>query len=93
MRFPSTLVPPCMQVSESGSGHPCLYLKGISTGEIGALDALVGPEATGLSVSTVARLQQIWREKYDSWHHRPLNVDRWVSIRVDGHSSGLQAET
>jgi hypothetical protein len=42
---------------------PWLYLKGISTGEMQpALEALVGPEAKGLSASTGARLKQSWRE-------------------------------
>jgi len=44
---------------------PWLYLKGVSTGEMGeALKVLVGPEAQGLSASTVARLKQRWSEDY-----------------------------
>jgi hypothetical protein len=40
---------------------PWLYLKGISSGEMGeALKILIGPEAKGLSASTVSRLKQIW---------------------------------
>jgi transposase-like protein len=39
---------------------PWLYLKGISSAEMGeALKVLVGPEATGLSASTVSRLKQV----------------------------------
>jgi putative transposase len=73
---------------------PWLYLKGISTGEMQpALEALVGPEAKGLSASTVARLKQIWREEYASWRQRRLDADQWVYIWVDGIYSGLRAET
>jgi putative transposase len=39
-------------------GWQILYLKGISTGEFGeALAALLGPDAPGLSASTIARLK------------------------------------
>jgi len=47
---------------------PWLYLKGVSTGAMGeALKVLVGPEAQGLSASTVSRLKQVSAEEY----HRP----------------------
>ena len=37
---------------------PWLYLKGISTGEMGAaLKALVGPDASGFFAKTVSRLK------------------------------------
>ncbi len=43
---------------------PWLYLKGISSGEMGeALKVLVEPEATGLSASTVSRLKQAWAQE------------------------------
>jgi starch phosphorylase len=46
-----------------------LYLKGVSSGEMeSALCALLGPEAKGLSASTVARLKQQWGEEYQAWH-------------------------
>jgi putative transposase len=73
---------------------PWLYLKGISTGEMQeALEVLVGPEATGLSASTVARLKQQWRTEYGQWRHRPLTDDQWVYIWVDGIYSGIRADT
>ena len=38
---------------------PWLYLKGVSSGEMGAaLEVLVGPQAKGLSASTVSRLNR-----------------------------------
>jgi putative transposase len=57
-----------------------------------ALEALVGPEAKGLSASTVARLKQVWREEYAIWRQRRLDADQWVYIWVDGIYSGLRAE-
>jgi len=44
---------------------PWLYLKGLSSGEMGeALKVLIGPEAKGLSASTESRLKQIWEQEY-----------------------------
>jgi transposase-like protein len=92
--FHSALVPPYVRKTASlEAAIPWLYLKGISTGEMQpALEALVGPEAKGLSASTVARLKQLWREEYAIWRQRRLNVDQWVYIWVDGIYSGLRAE-
>jgi len=94
VQFHSALVPPYVRKSRSlETALPWLYLKGISTGEMqAALEALVGPEAKGLSASTVARLKQTWREEYESWRQRRLDQDRWVYLWVDGIYSGLRAE-
>ena len=64
--FHSALVPPYVRKSRSlESALPWLYLKGISTGEMGeALKMLVGADANGLSASTIARLKQVWAEEY-----------------------------
>ncbi len=64
--FRSALVPPYVRKTASlKAAIPWLYLKGISTGEMqGALEAFVGPEAQGLSASTVSRLKQSGREEY-----------------------------
>lgn len=58
--FHSALVPPYVRKSRSlESALPWLYLKGISTGEMGeALKVLVGSDAQGLSASTLSRLKQ-----------------------------------
>lgn len=93
--FQSALVPPYLRKTRSlEAALPWLYLKGISTGEMQtALEALVGPEAKGLSASTVARLKQVWREEYDLWRQRRLDEDQWVYIGVDGIYSGLRSES
>ena len=72
---------------------PWLYLKGISTGEMAeALKVLVGPEAEGLSGSTIARLKRLWAQEYQTWREQSLAKDRWVYIWADGVYSGLRSE-
>ncbi len=92
--FRSALVPPYVRKTRSlAAALPWLYLKGISTGEMQtALEVLVGPEAQGLSASTVARLKQGWRAEYETWRQRRLDEAEWVYIWVDGIYSGLRAE-
>jgi len=92
--FRSALVPPYVRKTRSlEAALPWLYLKGISTGEMqAALEALLGPEAKGLSASTVARLKQVWREEYDSWRQHRLDEETWAYIWVDGIYSGLRAD-
>jgi hypothetical protein len=47
---------------------PWLYLKGVSTGDFSeALAALLGPEAPGLSATTMARLKSCWEDEYKAW--------------------------
>ena len=60
--FRSALVPPYVRKTRSlEAALPWLYLKGISSGEMGeALKVLVGPDAEGMLASTVSRLKRIW---------------------------------
>jgi putative transposase len=92
--FHSALVPPYVRKARSlEASLPWLYLKGVSTGEMGeALKILVGADATGLSASTVARLKQEWGQQYDLWRNKSLKKDKWVYIWADGIYSGLRAE-
>jgi transposase-like protein len=57
--FRSALVPPYVRRTKTlEAALPWLYLKGISSGEMGvALKVLLGPDATGLSANTVSRLK------------------------------------
>lgn len=72
---------------------PWLYLKGISTGEMGtALKALLGPAAKGFSASTVSRLKRVWAREYEGWRDEPLDDDQWVYVWADGIYSGLRGE-
>jgi len=92
--FRSALVPPYVRKTQSlEAALPWLYLKGVSSGEMGAaLEVLVGPEAKGLSASTVSRLKQVWAQQYRAWGEERLDKDRWVYIWADGIYSGLRAE-
>ena len=58
----SAFAPPYVRKTRTlEAALPWLYLKGVSSGEMGeALRVLVGPEAEGLSASTVSRLKQVW---------------------------------
>ncbi len=92
--FRSALVPPYVRKTQSlEAALPWLYLKGVSTGEMStALEVLVGPEAKGLSASTVSRLKRTWAQEYQAWQEEPLNKDHWVYVWADGVYSGLRAE-
>jgi transposase-like protein len=64
-----------------------LYLKSISTGDFSeALAALLGPDAEGLSSSTITRLKATWWEDYEAWRKRDLRGKRDVYIWADGVS-------
>lgn len=90
--FRSALVPPYVRKAKSlEAAVPWLYLKGISTGEMGAaLKGLLGPDATGFSAKTVARLKTQWAADYDDWRKMDLSRDDWVYIWADGIYSGLR---
>ena len=92
--FHSALVPPYVRKTRSlEAALPWLYLKGVSSGEMGeALKVLVGPDADGMSASTVSRLKQVWVQEYRSWCEERLDKDRWVYVWADGVYSGLRAE-
>jgi putative transposase len=57
-QFISKIVPPYLRRTKAMEEfHPWLYLKGISTGDMTeTLKALVGPQASGLSATTIVRL-------------------------------------
>jgi transposase-like protein len=64
---------------------PWLYLKGISTGDFGeALAALLGPDAGGLTSSTISRLKADWWAEYERWNRRDLSAKRYVYFWGDG---------
>jgi transposase-like protein len=62
-----------------------LYLKGISTGDFGeALASLLGPDAPGLSPSTISRLKKSWESEYGEWNRRDLSGKEYVYVWADG---------
>ena len=73
------------RVASIDSLVPVLYLKRISTDEFPmALEAILGPEAKGLSASTIVRLKEVWTAEYQYWSKRSLAGKRYVYIFVDG---------
>ncbi|HDZ81322.1 MAG TPA: IS256 family transposase [Roseobacter sp.] len=86
VRFTSTILPPYLRKAKSIEELlPWLYLKGISTGDMHeALAALLGPNAAGLSSTTISRLKADWWDEYDRWQRRDLSARRFVYIWADG---------
>ena len=80
VRFTSAILPPYLRRAHSVEELlPCLYLKGISTGDFAeALEALPGPGAPGLSASTITRLKASWAEDHERWNRRDLSARRYV---------------
>jgi putative transposase len=85
-RFTSRILPPFMRRAPSiDTLVPVLYLKGISSDDFPtALEAILGPQAKGLSASTVVRLKDIWTEEYEEWSKRDLAGKRYVYVWADG---------
>lgn len=70
---------------------PWLYLKGISTNDFPeALQALLGPDAKGLSAATITRLKSVWEEEYAEWSKRSLAGKRYVYMWADGIYSNIR---
>lgn len=85
-RFTSRILPKFMRRAASiDSLVPALYLKGISTDDFPtALEAILGPNAKGLSASTVVRLKEVWADEYETWSKRDLSDKRYVYLWADG---------
>ena len=92
--FRSALVPPYVRKAKRvEAALPWLYLKGIATGQMQeALQALLGPEAKGLSAAVISRLKREWETEYEDWCRRDLSKERWVYLWAGGIYSGLRAE-
>jgi transposase-like protein len=90
--FRSALVPPYVRRTKTlEAALPWLYLKGVSSGEMGAaLKVLLGPDAAGLSANTVSRLKRSWAAEYDGWREASLDDEPIVYVWTDGVHSGLR---
>ena len=85
-RFTSRILPKFMRRTPTIDALvPTLYLKGISTDDFpSALEAILGPQAKGLSASTVVRLKEIWTDEHEEWSKRDLSGKRYVYVWADG---------
>ena len=84
--FTSRILPPYMRRAPSIDALiPALYLRGVSTGDFTeALEAILGPQASGLSATNIVRLKQVWQQDYERWRKRDLSQKHYVYIWVDG---------
>lgn len=85
-KFTSNILPPFMRrVPSIDTLIPCLYLKGISTGDFGeALESILGPQAKGLSATNIVRLKECWKQDYEAWRKQDLSDKHYVYIWADG---------
>jgi putative transposase len=85
-RFASKILPPYLRKTQALEALiPWLYLKGVSTGGFSeALAALVGPQAAGLSATTITRLVSAWQKDYAAWSARSLADKPYVYVWADG---------
>lgn len=92
--FSSKILPPYLRKTKSIEELiPWLYLKGVSTGDFSeALTALLGPDAPGLSATTVTRLKAVWQEEYQQWSQRSLEGKQYVYVWVDGVHFNIRLE-
>jgi len=92
--FTSKILPPYLRKTKSIEELiPWLYLKGVSTGDFSeALRALVGPDAPGLSATTVTRLKGVWEEEFQEWSKRSLEDKQYVYVWVDGVHFNIRLE-
>jgi transposase-like protein len=93
-RFRSSILPPYLRKTKAIEELiPWLYLKGISTGAFAeALQALVGPQAAGLSATTITRLMTVWQDEYQAWSHRSLSDKKYVYVWADGVHFNIRLE-
>lgn len=94
LKFRSRILPVYLRRSRSlAELLPWLYLKGLSTGDFsGALGALLGQGAPGLSATTISRLKESWKSEYEQWAKRDLRDRNFVYIWVDGVHFGVRLE-
>lgn len=94
IKFNSEIVPPYVRKSPRVSAAlPWLYLRGISTGNMGeALSVLLGEQAKGLSPGVVMRLKAQWADEFEQWKKRDLSQSRWVYWWADGIHTGARSE-
>ena len=86
IRLRSSTVPPYLRKPRPvGDPLPRPYPRGISTGDFGeAPAALPGPDAEGLSPSTVTGLKATWKDECETWRKRDLSGRRFVHVWADG---------
>lgn len=92
--FSSKILPPYLRKTKSLEELiPWLYLKGVSTGDFSdALQALVGPRASGLSATTITRLKGMWEGEQAAWSKRSLADKKYAYLWADGVHFNIRLE-
>jgi putative transposase len=92
--FTSAILPPYLRRTRSLEELiPWLYLKGVSTGDFSeALAALLGPDAPGLSATTITRLKATWEGEFAAWSKRSLEGKHYVYVWADGVHFNIRLE-
>lgn len=93
-RFTSRVLPKFLRRAPSlDTLIPVLYLQGVSTDDFTeALEAILGPDAKGLSANTVVRLKEVWTSEYEQWAKRDLTGSNYVYVWADGVYSNSRLE-
>jgi len=93
-KFTPAVLPPYLRRTQSLEELiPWLSLKGISTGDFAeALQALLGPDAPGLSATTVTRLKAVWEAEHEAWAKRSLAGKHYVYVWADGVHFNIRLE-
>jgi len=94
IRFTSQILPPYLRRTKSIEELiPWLYLRGISTGDFSqALEALLGPQARGLSATNIVRLKASWEQQWQAWSRRSLAGKEYVYVWADGVHFNVRLE-
>jgi len=94
IRFSSKILPPYLRRTRSiDELIPWLYLKGVSTGDFtDALEALLGPDASGLSATNIVRLKSSWQQEWTMWSKRSLADKHYVYVWADGIHFNIRLE-
>lgn len=90
-RFTSQILPPYLRKTKAIEELiPWLYLKGISTNDMG--DALhhLGFDGAGLSPASVVRMKELWVDQWHNWSRRDLAGKRYVYLWADGLYFGVR---
>ena len=93
-RFTSKILPPYLRRTKAiDELVPWLYLKGVSTGDFPeALQALLGPDADGLSAANICRFKRQWEDEWRQWSGRSLADKRYVYVWADGIYFNIRLE-
>src|SRR5512135_1401990 len=91
--FSSAILPPYLRKTKSLEGLiPWLYLKGVSTGDFSqALQAILGPDAPGLSAATVTRLKAAWEAEHEAWSKRSEAIRKDFPGKQGSHINRIRS--